>query len=255
MWLPLIVCKCRPRPVEVSEKISMNVMRSSIKSWEISARDSFPVKLQKHKSRKSKGCKCSTVPIEIDTYKLPWIVLCHICRSWICEDLFNLCKKMLRQFWGSICYFGWDIQDQESQKEDLTSVMIYYGTSIKGLQKLQCFELDFPHLENCANILVIGGSKRKPIGSISRRSKVLRRKQDVEVVGITRNGIFVWITLFNYIQVIIENNSCAIEGNYTMSMSKSKYGLGFHDGSKSHSKLSPLNLIFYLKRALKMCFK
>jgi hypothetical protein len=63
MWLPLTVCKCQPRRVEVSEKISTNVIIDFMNSSKISARDSSPVKHQKHKSKKSKNCKCGTVPI------------------------------------------------------------------------------------------------------------------------------------------------------------------------------------------------
>jgi len=102
------------------------------------------------------------------------------------------------------------------------------------LKKLQHFQIKFSiSLENCANIFVVGGRKRKPIGFISRRSEVPRSKQEVEAVGITRNEICLygsyWLAMWLYTR-FIEKTSRAIERNYTMS--RSKYGPCFHNEAK-----------------------
>jgi len=67
--------------------------------------------------------------------------------------------------------------------------MIYYIVGINGLQELQNFVLKLPR-ENCTNIHVVGASKKKLIGFISRRGEVPRSKQGVDMAKITRNEIF-----------------------------------------------------------------
>lgn len=192
-------------------------MRSCMNSSKISARDSFLMKCQKHKSRKSKGCKCGTIPISrLITTGSPaaysvWQP--HFYRSLFSEDLLTSGKKMLRQFRGSICILA-EIFKIKNLKKRLDLSHDLLGDKHQWTVGAATFWTKLStSLENCANIHVVGSSKRKLIGSISRRSEVPRSKQEVEVARITRNEIFLhglhWLAIQGIITLLCAMTQCS----------------------------------------------